>query len=84
MVGLPGRIVHGMWTSAAATRAVVESAAEHDPARVRSWTVDFLAPVLPGQEVTFTVVRTGVRDGDRVVAVEATTDDGIVRAAAPR
>ncbi len=77
-VGLPGRIVHGMWTSAAATRAVLESAAEGDSARLREWAVDFVAPVLPGQEVTFTVTRTGVRDGARIVSVEATTSDGVV------
>ncbi len=77
-VGLPGRIVHGMWTSAAATRAVLESAAQGDPTRLREWTVDFVAPVLPGQDVTFTVTRTGLRDGARIVAVEATTVNGVV------
>ena len=77
-VGLPGRIVHGMWTSAAATRAVLESAAEGDSARLREWAIDFVAPVLPGQDVTFTVTRTGVRDGARIVSVEATTADGVV------
>ena len=77
-VGLPGRIVHGMWTSAAATRAVLESAAEGDSSRLREWSIDFVAPVLPGQDVTFTVTRTGVRDGARIVSVEATTSDGVV------
>jgi fatty acid synthase len=77
-VGLPGRIVHGMWTSAAATRAVLESAADGDSSRLREWTIDFVAPVLPGQEVTFTVTRTGVRDGARIVSVEATTEAGVV------
>ncbi len=77
-VGLPGRIVHGMWTSAAATRAVLESAAEGESSRLREWTIDFVAPVLPGQEVTFTVTRTGVRDGARIVSVEATTEAGVV------
>ncbi len=77
-VGLPGRIVHGMWTSAAATRAVLESAAEGDSSRLREWAIDFVAPVLPGQDVTFTVTRTGVRDGARVVSVEATTEAGVV------
>lgn len=77
-VGLPGRIVHGMWTSAAATRAVVELAADGVGARLRSWAVDFVAPVLPGQEVTFTVTRTGMRDGLRMVEVRASTEDGVV------
>ena len=77
-VGLPGRIVHGMWTSAAATRAVLESAAEGDSSRLREWAIDFVAPVLPGQDVTFTVTRTGVRDGARIVSVEATTEAGVV------
>ena len=77
-VGLPGRIVHGMWTSAAATRAVLESAADGEPSRLREWSVDFVAPVLPGQEVTFTVTRTGMREGALVVSVEAATADGVV------
>ncbi len=77
-VGLPGRIVHGMWTSAAATRAVLEFAGGGDASRLREWTVDFVAPVLPGQAVTLTVTRTGVRDGARIVSVEATTDEGVV------
>ena len=78
-VGLPGRIVHGMWTSAAATRAVLESATEGDSeSPAATGPIDFVAPVLPGQDVTFTVTRTGVRDGARVVSVEATTADGVV------
>ena len=48
------------------------------PERLRQWTVDFVAPVLPGQEVTFTVRRTGVRDGARILTVEAATADGVV------
>ncbi len=78
LVGLPGRIVHGMWTSAAATRAVLELAAEGDPGRLRDWSIDFVAPVLPGQPVTFTATRVGMRDGARIVEVQASTDDGIV------
>jgi fatty acid synthase len=73
MVGLPGRIVHGMWTSAAASRAVVE-AAGGEAERVTHWSMDFVAPVLPGEEVTFTLTRTGMRQGARVVSVEATTE----------
>lgn len=78
LVGLPGRIVHGMWTSAAATRAVIESATDGSPARLRHWSIDFVAPVLPGQDVTFTVQRTGVRNGARVLSVEAATEAGVV------
>jgi fatty acid synthase len=77
-VGLPGRIVHGMWTSAAATRAVLETVADGDGERLREWQIDFVAPVLPGQDVTFTVTRTGMRAGAHVVAVEAATSDGVV------
>ena len=75
-VGLPGRIVHGMWTSAAATRAVVELAADGAAERLQSWNIDFVAPVLPGQQVTFTLTRIGMRDGARVVSVQATTGEG--------
>ena len=89
LVGLPGRIVHGMWTSAAATRAVVELATDGDATRLRAWSVDFVAPVLPGETVTLTVQRTGVRDGARILTVQAETEQGIVargtaEVAAPR
>ncbi|MGB7982097.1 MAG: fatty acid synthase subunit beta domain-containing protein, partial [Candidatus Nanopelagicales bacterium] len=77
-VGLPGRIVHGMWTSAAATRAVLELAADGDPDRLRDWSIDFVAPVRPGQSVTFTVTRVGMRAGARSVEVHAGTEDGVV------
>ncbi|HEX6888530.1 MAG TPA: fatty acid synthase subunit beta domain-containing protein, partial [Candidatus Nanopelagicales bacterium] len=78
LVGLPGRIVHGMWTSAAATSAVLDLAADDDPTRLRGWSTSFVAPVLPGQEVTFTVRRTGMHRGAQVLTVEATTADGVV------
>ncbi len=78
LVGLPGRIVHGMWTSAAATRAVLELAADGDSSRLREWSIDFVAPVLPGQQVTLDVARIGMCSGARVVQVQASTTEGIV------
>ncbi len=78
MVGLPGRIVHGMWTSAAATRAVIERAAGGRSDRLRRWSVEFVAPVLPGEQVEVTVTRVGLRDGARVVEVEVTAASGLV------
>jgi fatty acid synthase len=78
LVGLPGRIVHGMWTSAAASRAVIETAADGDPTRLRDWAVEFVAPLPPGAAVTLTVQRVGLRAGGQVVTVEAATADGVV------
>lgn len=63
LAGLPGAIVHGMWTSAFGQRAVVELACDHNPERLHRWHVTFAAPVLPGAEVTATVTRTGAGAG---------------------
>ena len=48
-VGLPGRILHGLWTMAQVARAVTEAAG--DPAALRSLDVRFRGLALPEQEI---------------------------------
>lgn len=76
--GLPGRIVHGMWTSALGQRAAVELACDGDVTRLQGWSVTFTAPVLPGTEVSATVTRTGVANGLRRVEVLLESEGEIV------
>jgi acyl dehydratase len=63
-VGLPGRILHGLWTMAQVARAQTEAAG--GPAHLRRLSVQFRGMGLPEQEV---VVSGTVRDaaGGRVV-----------------
>jgi acyl dehydratase len=57
-VGLPGRIVHGLCTTALAGRAVLEAAGVDDPRAVRRLAVRFSAPLFPGDTLTTRVWRT--------------------------
>jgi len=52
LVGLPGRIVHGLCTMAFAGRAVLEAAGVEDPGRVGRLAVRFSAPLFPGDTLT--------------------------------
>ena len=58
-VGLPGIIIHGLCTMAFCGRAVIESVAGGDPARLARLAVKFSRPVLPGQEITVRIYDTG-------------------------
>lgn len=60
LAGLPGVIVHGMWLSAAAEHAAVAGIPAGLGDRITEFTSTMLAPVRPGQEVTFTVERRGI------------------------
>jgi acyl dehydratase len=51
-VGLPGRILHGLWTMAQVARAQTEAAG--DPAALRSLEVQFRGVGLPEAEITIT------------------------------
>jgi acyl dehydratase len=51
-LGLPGIIIHGLCTMAFCGRAVIDSVAGGDPARLARLAVKFSRPVLPGQEIT--------------------------------
>jgi len=88
LAGLPGVIVHGMWTSAigelVAGAGFSEDSTTTTPAKVVEYTATMLAPVLPGAVVEFTVERSGVdnRPGHgEVRAVTAMVDGNLVMTA---
>jgi acyl dehydratase len=58
-VGLPGIIIHGLCTMAFCGRAVLESVAGGDPARLARLAVKFSRPVLPGQEIRVRIYDSG-------------------------
>jgi acyl dehydratase len=74
-VGLPGRILHGLWTMAQVARAQTEAAG--GPQRLRRLSVQFRGMGVPEQEV---VVSSTVREvsGD-VAVVEAEARQGDTR-----
>ncbi|WP_460854079.1 fatty acid synthase subunit beta domain-containing protein [Nocardioides montaniterrae] len=74
LAGLRGPIVHGMWISATAQRALAETLGRP----VEGWTARFLAPVSPGAKVDLAFTRVGFSHGDEVVEVQASvlTEDG--------
>jgi acyl dehydratase len=63
-VGLPGRILHGLWTMAQVARAQTEAAG--GPTHLRRLSVQFRGMGMPEQEVIVTGTVREV-DGDRVV-----------------
>jgi acyl dehydratase len=71
-VGLPGIIIHGLCTMAFCGRAVIDSVAGGDPARLARLAVRFSRPVLPGQEITIRIYAG--RDG--TYGFEAVNADG--------
>ncbi|HEV3365172.1 MAG TPA: MaoC/PaaZ C-terminal domain-containing protein [Acidimicrobiia bacterium] len=71
-VGLPGIIIHGLCTMAFCGRAVIETVAGGDPARLARLAVRFSRPVLPGQEITVHMYRAG----DDRFGFEALNADG--------
>jgi acyl dehydratase len=69
-VGLPGRILHGLWTMAQVARAVTEGAG--GPEALRRLDVQFRGMGLPEHEITVTAsVKEVGEDGTRVVAAQA-------------
>jgi hydroxyacyl-ACP dehydratase HTD2-like protein with hotdog domain len=62
-VGLPGKILHGLWTMAQVARA------QGDGLRLRSLSVQFRGLGVPEQEITIT------SKGDETVEVEAVQGD---------
>jgi acyl dehydratase len=71
-VGLPGRILHGLWTMAQVARAVTEGAG--GPEKLRSLRVQFRGMAFPEREITVTSVVREVGGG--VALVEATAEQG--------
>jgi len=80
LAGLGAPIVHGMWISAAAQRAVTDETGR----TLNGWTARFLAPVRLGDEVQFTADRIGIADGDEVVEVVARANGEVVLTATGR
>jgi len=72
-VGLPGTILHGLWTMAQVARAQTEAAG--DPAALRSLSVQFRGMGLPEQEVVVTSTVRKESDGVAIVDAEARQGD---------
>lgn len=84
-LGLPGVIVHGMWTMGAALRVVTQWVG--DPARVVSYFVRFTAPIAvpddqAGTTVSVSASVTDVADGIATIAIEASHGEDKVLGAA--
>ena len=68
---LPGTITHGMWNSAAVRKYIESVVANNFPERVISYEVSFVGMVLPGDEISVKLTHTGMRDGKKMIKVEA-------------
>ncbi|KAJ1769664.1 fatty acid synthase alpha subunit Lsd1 [Coemansia sp. RSA 1843] len=76
LVGLPGPIAHGMWTSASTRTLVEDLVARGDPARMTAFSAAFVGMVRPGDRLETRVHHTGFADGRMVVAVETSCIGG--------
>lgn len=84
-IGLDGVVVHGMWTMGAALRIVTDWI--EDPARVVTYFVRFVRPILVPDDDIGTIVHvranvTEVTEGLATVAIEVTNDGEKVLGAA--
>src|SRR6202041_3433821 len=68
-VGLPGRILHGLWTMAQVARA--GTAAAGGPAKLESLQVQFRGMGVPEQEIVVTGVVSEVDDDGVVIELQA-------------
>jgi acyl dehydratase len=68
-VGLPGRILHGLWTMAQVARAQTEAAG--GPQALRRLAVQFRGMGVPEAEVTVSGEVREVRDGVAIVVTQA-------------
>jgi acyl dehydratase len=71
-VGLPGRILHGLWTMAQVARAQTEAGG--GPEALRSLEVQFRGMGLPEREITITSAVTERRDGEAEIRCDASQD----------
>jgi acyl dehydratase len=82
-VGLPGKILHGLWTMAQVARAQTEAAG--GPHALKRLEVQFRGVGLPEREITVTSTVQDVSDGVAVVHTVAEQDgQAIIRNAAAR
>ena len=68
-VGLPGRILHGLWTMAQVARAQTEAGG--GPTSLKRLSVQFRGVGVPEAEITITSTVKEERDGEIVVKTEA-------------
>jgi acyl dehydratase len=73
-VGLPGRILHGLWTMAQVARAHTEAAG--GPEKLKRLSVQFRGMGRLNQEIVVTGTVREVRDGIAIVESEATQSGG--------
>jgi acyl dehydratase len=78
-VGLPGIILHGLWTMAQVARANA-AAADGDPRALKRLSVQFRGMGFPEREIVVTSTVKSVEDGRIVTETEAVQgDDRIIR-----
>jgi acyl dehydratase len=68
--GFPQPILHGLCSMGLATRALIETVCEGDPARIRSVSLRFSKPVFPGETVRVELFKAGDAFRFRARAVE--------------
>ena len=73
-VGLPGKILHGLWSMAQVARAQTEAAG--GPASLRRLSVQFRGMGVPEQEITVSGTVREVRDDGTVVVDAVARQDG--------
>jgi acyl dehydratase len=71
-VGLPGRILHGLWTMAQVARAQTEAAG--GPGHLKRLAVQFRGMGVPGHEVVVTGTVREVSDGHALIDTVAEQD----------
>jgi acyl dehydratase len=71
-VGLPGRILHGLWTMAQVARAITDAAG--GPEKLKSLSVQFRGMGRLGEEIT--VTGSVVEESDGLVVVHSQAEQG--------
>jgi hydroxyacyl-ACP dehydratase HTD2-like protein with hotdog domain len=72
--GLPGRVLHGLWTMAMTAKAAT-SALGGDPRQMSEFSVQFRGIGFPEQPIAITGRATEADDDEVVLAVEARQED---------
>ena len=73
-VGLPGRILHGLWSMAQVARAATQAAGD-DPTSLRSLSVQFRGMGRIGEEVVVSGTVKSVSDGTAMLRLDAVQGD---------
>ncbi len=77
-MGLPGIIAHGLCTMAFTSWALLTEVAGSDVTRLNRLAVRFAKPVLPGQDITTRIYRSGSGDGVTSYAFETAVGSDLV------